>query len=45
MYGAAVETDVRLRKVVEREKFLLSVVMPRFRTLSDMRREWVKQDG
>ena len=43
MYGAAVETDVRLRKVVEREKFLLSVVMPRFRTLSDMRREWVKR--
>ena len=42
-YGQEVQTDLRLAKLVAREHFLLSVIMPRFRTLSDMRREWVRR--
>ena len=42
-YGKTVETDLRLSKLVEREHFLLSVIMPRFRTLADMRKEWVRR--
>ena len=42
-YGASIERDERLSKIVERERFLLSVVMPRFRTFGDIRREWVRR--
>lgn len=42
LYGEYIDQDEKLSRIVEREKFLLSVVMPRFRTLSDMRREWIR---
>lgn len=42
-YGESVQTDLRLKKLVAREQFLLLVIMPRFRTLADMRKEWVRR--
>ena len=42
-YGESIQTDPRLQNLVSREKFLLLVIMPRFRTLADMRKEWVRR--
>jgi hypothetical protein len=39
-FGETLEQDPRLANIVGRESFLLSVIIPRFRTLRDMRREW-----
>ena len=39
-YGERLERDPRIAHIVEREKFLLSVIMPRVRTLNDALREW-----
>jgi hypothetical protein len=39
-FGESIEKDPRLRTMFEREKFFLFVVIPRFRTFKDARREW-----
>ena len=40
-YGAAIEHDERLQKVLQRETFFLTVVIPRHRTLGAAITDWV----
>jgi hypothetical protein len=42
-FGENLEKDPRLSNIVTRERFLLSVIIPRFRTFKDVRREWWKR--
>ena len=41
--GDDIEHDVRLRDILLREQFLLSVIIPRVRTVSDAFREWFRR--
>lgn len=42
-YGEELERDIRIAHIVEREKFLLSVILPRVRTFHDAMKEWCKR--
>ena len=42
-YGAGIEEDTRLRKMRDREFFLLNVVIPRHRTLRDAAKGWFQR--
>ena len=40
LYGETIEHDLRLKKITARERFLLSVIIPRIRSTRDALREW-----
>lgn len=43
LYGEGLERDPRIAHIVERERFLVSVILPRLRTFGDARREWTRR--
>ena len=43
LYGESIELDQRLARITGRERFLLSVVMPRYRTFRDSMDEWYQR--
>lgn len=41
--GDGLTEDMRVRRIFEREKFLLTVIIPRYRTFGDAMQEWMRR--